>query len=483
MNNVIVYTDGGATEITKDSRKYFMGAGVYAENPNNEKKNYVVISGSLDGSDTNNSGELKAMVWTLENIDSITPNGEKLNIFADSQYVLQGMKGHMFAWAKNNWIKKSDGQPVKNMELWKRIYACRHVIKDRVDQLSWVKGHSGVEGNEIADRLATIGQALQKAGRGNEVLVFDNLKDANNLIASATEDKPKKTKVIQPSPLMCLRRCVDVVNRNEVSQVGEDMRLVFMTSFKDDANHPGWDAGLPSGDNFEAIIVTNGNMEIYDMVMDYQNSILGDDLQCPVLLHWDKIKSDKFYKTLWHNREAGLNFINNDVYDNTKENRVTNYRNPARLAIDLIDRSNDAAVILGQALNGDTDCVGVIDVTHLFYDKGVDKKGNAKVEIKPELNEKLTVDFTFDWVKNAQGGFDMVADPNLVHKHKLIMSMGFQIPSRNDFNKILKEDKEVKVQFMHWDWTERFFRWALLITTPSGVGMYYNPASSIRILP
>jgi ribonuclease HI len=49
-------------------------------------------------------------------------------------------------------------QPVKNVDLWKRLQvAC---ALHRVEWF-WVKGHSGVADNELADQLATRG--LQEA--------------------------------------------------------------------------------------------------------------------------------------------------------------------------------------------------------------------------------------------------------------------------------------------------------------------------------
>ncbi|TBR36418.1 ribonuclease HI, partial [Marinomonas agarivorans] len=45
-------------------------------------------------------------------------------------------------------------QPVKNKDLWQaRDKECaRHDVK-----WQWVKGHAGIEGNEIADELANLG--------------------------------------------------------------------------------------------------------------------------------------------------------------------------------------------------------------------------------------------------------------------------------------------------------------------------------------
>jgi ribonuclease HI len=56
-------------------------------------------------------------------------------------------------WRRNGWLTK-DRKPVKNADLWQRLYqaAQRHQI-----EWLWVKGHNGDPGNERADGLANRG--------------------------------------------------------------------------------------------------------------------------------------------------------------------------------------------------------------------------------------------------------------------------------------------------------------------------------------
>ena len=51
-------------------------------------------------------------------------------------------------------LDKSDGEPVKNSELWKELLKLCEIHK--VD-FKWVKGHNGDPGNEKADDLANEG--------------------------------------------------------------------------------------------------------------------------------------------------------------------------------------------------------------------------------------------------------------------------------------------------------------------------------------
>ena len=56
-------------------------------------------------------------------------------------------------WKKNNW-KTSTKKDVKNKELWQEL---DNLMDYHEVTLHWVKGHSGDEGNEMADMLANKG--------------------------------------------------------------------------------------------------------------------------------------------------------------------------------------------------------------------------------------------------------------------------------------------------------------------------------------
>jgi len=73
-----------------------------------------------------------------------------LRIHTDSEYVRRGITEWIVNWKARGW-KTADKKPVKNRDLWERLdeLANEHDIEWR-----WVKGHSGVPGNERVDTLA-----------------------------------------------------------------------------------------------------------------------------------------------------------------------------------------------------------------------------------------------------------------------------------------------------------------------------------------
>jgi ribonuclease HI len=81
----------------------------------------------------------------------------EIEINTDSKYVMQGINEWMQNWKSNGW-KTAAKKPVKNVDLWQQLddEAGRHEVSWR-----WVKGHSGVEGNELADQLAN--EAIDEA--------------------------------------------------------------------------------------------------------------------------------------------------------------------------------------------------------------------------------------------------------------------------------------------------------------------------------
>ena len=135
--NIIIYTDGACRGNPGPG-----GWGAYIIKNN--------ISFKLSGNEsltTNNRMELLATISSLEYFKK----KNTILIYTDSMYVKNGITIWISSWIKNGW-KTSSKKCVKNFDLWKRLH-----IQNNYHEITWkwVKGHAGVEGNEIADSLAT----------------------------------------------------------------------------------------------------------------------------------------------------------------------------------------------------------------------------------------------------------------------------------------------------------------------------------------
>jgi ribonuclease HI len=95
---------------------------------------------------TNNRMELTAVIRALEALKRPV----EAKVFTDSEYVRRGITEWVSSWKSRGW-KTADRKPVKNQDLWEELdrLAAQHKI-----EWHWVKGHSGVPGNERVDRLA-----------------------------------------------------------------------------------------------------------------------------------------------------------------------------------------------------------------------------------------------------------------------------------------------------------------------------------------
>lgn len=124
---------------------------------------------------TNNEMEIIALISSLENYILCIDFSPKdfvvsLCIYTDSTYVWNSLvetkgeiltypgeyTGWMKRWSENNW----SNPPQKNVKLFQRLdNTLQLVLKEGLSvQVNWVKGHSGVIGNEVADQLATLGR-------------------------------------------------------------------------------------------------------------------------------------------------------------------------------------------------------------------------------------------------------------------------------------------------------------------------------------
>ena len=99
---------------------------------------------------TNNKMELSAVIEALKSI-SLSSSNASLNlvVHTDSQYVKNGITTWIHTWVRNGW-KTAAKKSVKNREFWIELQQ----LADHLEiEWKWVKGHAGVEYNELCDTL------------------------------------------------------------------------------------------------------------------------------------------------------------------------------------------------------------------------------------------------------------------------------------------------------------------------------------------
>lgn len=95
---------------------------------------------------TNNRMELMSVIEGLRALEKPS----KVDLYSDSQYVINGLKEWMDQWKGRGW-RTANKKPVLNLELWKTLDDLRttHQIA-----CHWVRGHDNHPENERCDRLA-----------------------------------------------------------------------------------------------------------------------------------------------------------------------------------------------------------------------------------------------------------------------------------------------------------------------------------------
>ena len=138
---MIFYTDGGCIGNP--------GKGGWAFCAVENDKAIFTQSGS-SAATTNNKMELSAVIAVLEYAKS--QNLENITINTDSQYVKNGITTWIHNWKRNGW-KTASKQSVKNQEYWIKLDSLTQGINIT---WSWVKGHAGVEFNELCDSIVSL---------------------------------------------------------------------------------------------------------------------------------------------------------------------------------------------------------------------------------------------------------------------------------------------------------------------------------------
>jgi len=142
------FTDGPDTGIFTD------GAAEGNPGPGGWGTVYVVdgeVVEEAKGSDpftTNNKMELTALIAGL----GMAPTDTAVDVYTDSQLIVNIVNTWADGWEARGWTKKSAG-PIANLDLVKEAHAL-HKQKP-LARIQWIKAHSGHRWNEYADALAT----------------------------------------------------------------------------------------------------------------------------------------------------------------------------------------------------------------------------------------------------------------------------------------------------------------------------------------
>lgn len=149
--------------------------------------------GGSDKKTTNNRMEMMAVFEALDFLDTKKTEEAEINVYTDSQYLINGITKWVFGWAENGWMTKAKA-PVLNKDLWQKLLT---TTKDKEIEWHYVEGHAGIPGNERVDEIATsfAGNTETPLFKGKSKDYPVDIKNLTPLYAGGTKPKSPTGKV------------------------------------------------------------------------------------------------------------------------------------------------------------------------------------------------------------------------------------------------------------------------------------------------
>lgn len=141
-----VYTDGSCINNRNVNTK--AGSGVWY-GQNNARDAGLRVPETL--AQTNQVGEVMAVLYVATTAVNFAP----MHVISDSKYTIHGMTKYLKDYEDRGWIGVANANIL-------RPTAYRLRKRSTCTIFEWVKGHSGVEGNERSDKMANEGARMER---------------------------------------------------------------------------------------------------------------------------------------------------------------------------------------------------------------------------------------------------------------------------------------------------------------------------------
>lgn len=100
---------------------------------------------------TNNRMEMMGALQGLRSLSA--PHAHPVVLYTDSTYVIRGITQWIWGWRSRGW-KNAEGKEVSNRDLWEELSRELLRLKPTVVEWKYVRGHTGIPGNERCDEIA-----------------------------------------------------------------------------------------------------------------------------------------------------------------------------------------------------------------------------------------------------------------------------------------------------------------------------------------
>lgn len=378
-----------------------------------------------------------------------------LTVYVDSEYVRRGVEEWYHTWEKNNWVR-NDGSKVPNESQWKKLIEQYNLLKDKgvVVNIEWVKGHNGIFGNTLADKLANIGSNYS----------------IRKMLRTECKIVPAEgywSREVIKHPLISSKRML--FSTDSGTQIPGEYYLTDAVTDEDMI-------GKKRSEGSYSIVILPITEKPLEVMREYQTSI-AYGLNSIILARIDKLYNSDMYFDLMEYGDVcfvkaksfnlDLNFV--DDLPVTKELR------PAKLSM----RAMSSIAFLKNILNTFRDITdsGVIEdkysienITSQLY-KLEDKVVKGKIETSFKLRPEFVVGVTSLKLDKKVMKGDKEITVNLV------LNFGIDTVERNSFKKL--EPFKPTVYLMSWLESPETLRYVTIIKTDDAYGIYAGMYSNM----
>lgn len=412
---------------------------------------YINGYGSFNYDISNNVAEIVAMTEAFRH--AAQSDISSLLVFTDSEYVRKGLDSWVHQWQQNGWLKQDMTAPA-NVEYWKALVATRDVLIERgVDvRVEWIKAHNDSLGNEIADKLATLGVMTSRT----RTLV-------NTVSIQEAEGYWKY--VPERHPFIGARRMYfntqgvyNTPGQYYLGEHGKDDELL----------------GKRLSDGAFCVVRLKKPEEVLEMLRKHQIRMSGN-IDTLIMVRLDALYRPETHRDLVEYREVAM--IKEDPYRLDliclDKQPLTRELRPVKIAMRAVVALSELEQRLDQYLAKD-ERITVTVLTPILYEtliKSSKKSEVRETKLKPEFNvgyAALKVDAKY----KAADGSSKSAD--------VILTLGIDLLDRNALKRL--EASAPKVSFISWQETEQMFRYATVVESGEDVGIWAGVYSNTRVV-
>ena len=335
----------------------------------------------------------------------------------------------------------------------------------------WVEGHTGVKGNENADKNADKGRMNKSRPDFLCIYTIDN-KDINSIDnvvevnKTKTKDTSKTTITIpQPdklNPLLSGKRWFFYTNSDRV--IGLDKNIYLTSTYVDDDDKaPNKGIAKRSTDTHYSIFITDEPLSTLDCIRDkFDASINGN---APIVVDLMMLKKPIVWKSILENGNTFIEIENNNALTIPDKFVIGDVVYPPRQVYVFEDIYNYGLSLIERYQNNDNN-LNITNINNFIFEP-------CKNGIK--LSQNLISGDKHILLNDIEVG-------NLKIPVKLVY--GIDLPPRNNLTaltKIIKED--ITISLLTFDITERSYRIGVVIKYGNKISLFYNNDSNYRLFP